>query len=89
MEKTKEKEISKEEHLINYVKTFAAIEAAMEPFKDQRRDLRESYSENNWLSKEDMRLAVRAYRLMKSDIDMEQLTDFYNKMKNPTRGLRC
>jgi len=71
----------KEEHLSNYIKTFVAIESAMEPFKDQRRDLRESYSENGWLSKEEMRLAVKAYRLYKSEVDMDALTDYVKKCR--------
>lgn len=70
---------TKEEHLSNYIKTFVAIESAMEPFKDQRKDLRESYAENGWLSKEEMRLAVKAYRLYKSETDMELLSDYVNK----------
>jgi hypothetical protein len=76
-----EKEITKEEYMVEYIKTLAAIEAAIEPFKDQRRDLRENYHENDWLSKEEMRLAVRAYRLLKQDADFEQLTDYFNKLK--------
>ena len=83
----KQEQITKEQHMINYIKTLAAIESAMEPFKDQRRELREEYNENGWLSKEDMRIAVRAYRLMKSDVDMEQLTDYYNRIKTPLGGL--
>jgi len=74
-----EKSTTKEEHLSNYIKTFVAIEDAMEPFKEQRTDLRESYSENGWLTKEEMRLAVKAYRLYKSETDMEVLTDYVNK----------
>ena len=71
--------LTTEEHLSNFVKEFAAIEDAMEPFKEQRRDLRESYDENGWLSKEEMRLAVKAYRLYKSETDMEVLSDYVNK----------
>ena len=78
---------TKEEHLANYIKTFVAIEDAMEPFKEQRKDLRESYSENGWLSKEEMRLAVKAYRLVKSDTDMEQLTEYFNKLKRTVRSI--
>ena len=81
MDNFDDKKISKEEHLSNYIKTFVAIEAAMEPFKDQRRDLRESYSENGWLSKEEMRLAVKAYRLYKSEVDMETLNDYVSRCK--------
>jgi len=73
--------LSKEEHVKNYIKSLAAIEEAIEPFKDQKRDLRSSYDENRWLSKEEQRMAVKAYRLMKSDTDMEQLTEYFNKLK--------
>ena len=69
-----------EEHIVEFIRTFAAIEQAMEPFKDQRRDLRENYSENGWLSKQEMRLAVRAYRLLKQDADFDLLTDYFNKL---------
>jgi hypothetical protein len=79
--------LTEEEHLSNYVKEFAAIEDAMEPYKEQRRDLRESYDENGWLSKEAMRLAVKAYRLVKSDTDMEQLTEYFNRLKRTVRSI--
>ena len=59
----------------------------MEPFKDQKRDLRSSYEENNWLSKEEMRMAVKAYRLLKSDVDMDALTDYFNQLKKTMRGM--
>tara|TARA_R110001599_G_scaffold117224_1_gene285376 strand:- start:116 stop:436 length:321 start_codon:yes stop_codon:yes gene_type:complete len=79
MSSNNDKLLTQEEHLSNYIKTFVAIEDAMEPFKEQRSDLRESYNENGWLTKEDMRLAVKAYRLYKSETDMEVLTDYVNK----------
>ena len=78
---TNKNETSKEDYIKAYIKQFAAIEEAMEPFKDQRRDLRENYNDNGWLSEEEMRLAVKAYRLLKSDTDMDQLTDYFNRLK--------
>ena len=79
MSSNKNETTTKEEHLANYIKTFVAIEDAMEPFKEQRKDLRESYDENGWLTKQEMRLAVKAYRLYKSETDMDLLTDYVNK----------
>lgn len=78
--------LSKEEHVKNYIKSLAAIEEAIEPFKDQKRDLRASYDENSWLSKEEQRMAVKAYRLMKSDTDFEVLTDYFKKLKRTFGG---
>ena len=61
----------------NYI--VKALEDAMEPFKEQKRELRKEYDENGWLTKQEMRLAVKAYRLYKSETDMELLTDYVNK----------
>ena len=82
----KEDAFSKETHVKNFIREFAAIEEAIEPFRDQRRDLRSSYNENDWLSKEEMRMAVKAYRLMKSDTDFEQLTEYFNRLKRTFLG---
>ncbi len=81
------KTLTQEEHVRNFVKTFDAIETAMEPFKDQKRDLRESYDNNNWLSKDEMRMAIKAYRLLKSEVDMESLTEYFNQLKKTMKGL--
>jgi|TARA_R100001509_G_C4820221_1_gene199563 hypothetical protein len=70
-----------EEHMVDFLKSFQAIEDAMEPFKDQRRDLRENFHENGWLSKEEMRMAVKAYRFMKQDIDLDEMKDIISKLK--------
>jgi len=71
----------KEKHITSFIKNLAAVEEAMEPFKEQKRDLRQNYVENGWLTKEELRMAVRAYRLMKTDTDMEQLLDFFQHVK--------
>ena len=71
---------SKEEHITNYIKALVAVEEEMEPYKEHKRDLKKNYIENEWLSKEEISLAVRAYRLMKDDIDIDQLLDFYERV---------
>ena len=50
----------------------------MEPYKDQKRALKGNYVENGWLSKEEISMAVKAYRMVKGDVDIEQLMDFYD-----------
>ena len=75
-----------EEYMVDFLKSFQAIEDAMEPFKDQRRDLRENFHENGWLSKEEMRTAVKAYRFMKQDVDIDELKGIISKLK--LRGFR-
>tara|TARA_R110002020_G_scaffold28255_12_gene90336 strand:+ start:330 stop:587 length:258 start_codon:yes stop_codon:yes gene_type:complete len=70
----------KESKITDYIKSLAAIEEAMEPLKEQKRSLKINYVENGWLEKEEISMAVKAYRLMKSDTDMEQLLDFYDRV---------
>ena len=59
---------------------------AMEPFKEQKRDLKTNYVENGWLTKQDISLAVKAYRLAKSDTDMSQLIDMVEAFKSQGVG---
>jgi hypothetical protein len=75
-------ELSKEDYIVNYIKSIAMLEEAMLPYKEQRKDLRKSYVENGWLEKEDIKLAVRAYRLMKQDVDFDELRQTYRTIKN-------
>ena len=73
----------KELMLVEYIKSLKALEDAMEPFKDQRRDLKKSYQENGWLTRDEISLAVKAYRLMKSGDDLD---DLYTVDINPIRS---
>ena len=68
------------EKMIEYIRNLNAIEQAMEPYKEQKRELRKEYKEQNWLSKEEISMAVKAYRMMKSEVDMDQFTKVYNSI---------
>ena len=68
----------KTEKMIEYIRSLNAIEEAMEPYKEQKRELRKEYKEQEWLSKEEISLAVKAYRMMKSEVDIDQFTKVYN-----------
>ena len=74
-------ELTKEDYIVNYIKSLATIEEAMIPYRDQRKDLRKSYVDNGWLEKEDIKVAVRAYRLMKQDVDFDELRATYRTIK--------
>jgi hypothetical protein len=74
-------ELTKEDHIVNYIKSIASIEEAMVPYKEQRKDLRKSYVDNGWLEKEDIKVAIRAYRLMKQDVDFDELRQTYRTIK--------
>jgi hypothetical protein len=72
-------ETAKAVHITEYIKSLSAIEDCIRPYQDQRRDLARNYVNNKWLSKEEIRLAKKAYRLMSDDIDFEQLGAFYDR----------
>ena len=47
-----EEEKSKEQHMGDYIASMKALEEAMEPYKEQKRELKANYLENGWLTKE-------------------------------------
>ena len=76
-----EEEKSKEQHMADYIASIRALEEAMEPFKEQKRELKGNYIENGWLTKEDISLTVKAYRLLKTEVDLDQLIDIYESLR--------
>ncbi len=72
---------TKEQHMADYISSIKALEEAMEPYKEQKRELKAEYVENDWLSKEDISLTVKAYRLLKDDVDIGALIDVYENLK--------
>lgn len=72
---------TKEQHMADYIKSIKTLEEAMEPYKEQKRELKVEYVENGWLSKEDISLTVKAYRLLKDEVDIGALIDVYENLK--------
>ena len=72
---------SKEQHMADYIRSMKALEEAMEPYKEQKRELKVEYVENGWLSKEDISLTVKPYRLLKDEVDIGALIDVYENLK--------
>ena len=70
-------EQKKEHYVVNYLKSLFALEAAIEPYKEQKKDLRKEYMDNNWLTREEIWSAVKAYRLFKKAADMDDLNDMF------------
>ena len=82
-----DEETEKERHISEYIRSLKTIEDAMEPYKEQKRELRKEYNEQNWLTSDEQRMATKAYRLLKDDVDLEQLMDFYENIKKSKNGL--
>ena len=75
----------KKRYVLEYIRSLVAIEEAMEPYKEQKRELRKEYKEQEWLSKEEISMAVKAYRMMKSEVDVEQLVKVYDSIRGGNR----
>jgi len=73
-------------YMLEYIRSLKAIEDCMEPFKDQRRDLRNEYRRQGWLSRDEISTAVKAYRLMKTEVDFDQLVEAYESLATNVRG---
>ena len=76
----------KELMIVEYIKSIKALEDAMEPFKEQRRELRKEYQDNGWLTREEIRVAIKAYRLMRSGDDLDDLYDMYGLLAKANNG---
>ena len=67
----------KKTYAINFTKALREIEELMEPLKESKRELREDYHQQGWLSRPEMASVVRAYRLVqqskKGNICLDEL----------------
>ena len=74
----------KQEKMIEYIRSLRALEDAMEPFKEQKRELKAEFKEQGWLTAEEISLTVKAYRMMTAEVDMGQLLSIYEGLMTRT-----
>jgi hypothetical protein len=68
----------KKQYVKEYIRSLAAIEECIEPYKEQKRELRAEFRENGWLNTDEIRAAVKAYRLYKQKYNIEEVVDNFN-----------
>jgi len=73
----------KKAKIVEYIRSLKTLEDAMEPYKEQKRELRKDFKDQGWLNQTEQRLATKAYRLMKSEIDLDELYDVYEALVKP------
>ena len=76
----------KTEKMIEYIRSLKAIEDAIEPYAEQKRELKKDFKDQGWLTKEEISMPVKAYRLMKKDTDIDQFVDIFNSLTDAARG---
>ena len=74
------------EKMIEYIKNLKAIEDAIEPYAEQKRELRKDFKDQGWLTKEEISMTVKAYRMMKKDMDIDQFVNVFNSLSSAARG---
>ena len=77
-DETAEDNKTKEEYIVNYLKSMIALEEAMEPYKEQKKELRGEYIENGWLTKEDILSAVKALRMYQKSADLGAVNEMFD-----------
>ena len=65
----------KKQYVKEYIRSLAAIEECIEPYQEQKRELRSEFRENNWLDTDEIRAAVKAYRLFKGKFNIDEVVE--------------
>lgn len=65
----------KQQYVKEYIRSLAAIEECIEPYQEQKRELRSEFRNNGWLNTDEIRAAVKAYRLYKGKVNIDEVYD--------------
>ena len=76
----------KTEKMIEYIRSLKAIEDAIEPYAEQKRELKKDFKDQGWLTIEEISMTVKAYRMMKKDMDIDQFVGIFNSLTDAARG---
>ena len=66
------------QRVLQYIRSLRTIEDAIEPYAEQKRELKAEFKEQGWLTGDEISLAVKAYRMLKADQDVEDLVEMFN-----------
>lgn len=73
-------EQQRKQYVKEYIRSLAAIEEAMEPYQEQKRELRSEFRQNGWLNTDEIRAAVKAYRLFKGKVNIDEVVENFNML---------
>jgi len=80
-EKQEDEVLTKEELIARYAKSLDEVDRAMEPFREHKKELKASYLENGWLTKDEMSLVLKAYRMLRSEEDLGEIQHYVDLIK--------
>ena len=65
----------KKQYVKEYIRSLKAIEDCIEPYQEQKRELRTEFRQNGWLNTDEIRAAVKAYRLFKGKVNIVEVIE--------------
>ena len=65
----------KQQYVKEYIRSLKAIEDCIEPYQEQKRELRSEFRNNGWLNTDEIRAAVKAYRLFKHKVNIDEVVE--------------
>jgi len=76
---------TKEQKMLEYIRSLKGYEDAMEPYKEQKRELKKEFKDQGWLSGDEISMTVKAYRMMSTkDFDFDEFTKVYESLAKVT-----
>jgi hypothetical protein len=72
--------------MIEYVRILKSIEDDMEPYKEAKRELRKDFIAQSWLSREEISVITRAYRMLRKNEDIDDLVSAYDSLRGTPSG---
>ena len=80
-------EVDKDEagHMIDFIKSISALKEAMQPFKDQMKDLKQNYKENEWLDAKQQKLAMKIHNMIDDEVDLAEFVDLYQTVNKQVK----
>ena len=76
-----QEEEAKRQKVLEYIRSLRAIEDAIEPYTEQKRELKAEFKEQGWLTGDEISVAVKAYRMLKADQDIDELVEMFNFLR--------
>ena len=68
----------KQQYVKEYIRSLKAIEDCIEPYQEQKRELRAEFRNNGWLNTDEIRTAVKAYRLYRGKVNIDEVVENFN-----------
>ena len=74
----------KKQYVKEYIRSLKAIEDCIEPYQEQKRELRAEFRNNGWLDTDEIRAAVKAYRLFKGKVSIDEVVENFGIISEGT-----